>query len=456
MTETSPRTVAIVGAGASGVILACHLMKASPRMRVTLIDPAGKPGRGLAYGTRLPEHRLNVAANRMSAFVDDPLHFWNWYKQAKGGPNEGPNQFLARRDYGDYLTTLFDEASKAASDHAGLRHLQAECLEIRTAGTGVELRLSTGASLAAQICVLATGHDWRAPQSLAVARAGGSLSSIDPNARVIILGSGLSMVDAWLELEAAGHKGEIVAVSRRGLFPQPHGMRRNPVQLDTADIPLGTELSYFVRWFSDLIDDVRHAGGDWRDVIDGIRPFNQRIWRDWPISAKRRFLEHAKAWWDVHRHRIAPDIYARAQKAIGDGRLRLIAGKITEARAREDRSVTLAVRPRGTRDSLTLEGACVLDCTGLVTDPARSGSPLIRSLLDSGLSRPDPLRISLDVTGECRLVDADGHASDRLFAVGPLTRGQFFEIDAVPEIREQCASLALRLAGTGGSQRSGP
>jgi uncharacterized NAD(P)/FAD-binding protein YdhS len=38
-------------------------------------------------------------------------------------------------------------------------------------------------------------------------------------------------------------------------------------------------------------------------------------------------------------------------------------------------------------------------------------------------------------------------AGDKLFALGPLTRGTFFEIDAVPEIREQAARLAERLAG---------
>jgi uncharacterized NAD(P)/FAD-binding protein YdhS len=38
-----------------------------------------------------------------------------------------------------------------------------------------------------------------------------------------------------------------------------------------------------------------------------------------------------------------------------------------------------------------------------------------------------------------------GYASRNLYALGPLTRGTFWEITAVPEIRRQAASLAQRL-----------
>ena len=95
------------------------------------------------------------------------------------------------------------------------------------------------------------------------------------------------MVDAWLTLEHRGHRGEIAAVSRRGLSPSPHREGR-PIRLDSADIPLGTELSYFFRWFRDLVRATEKAGGNWRDAVDGVRPFNQRIWQSWPASAKRR------------------------------------------------------------------------------------------------------------------------------------------------------------------------
>ena len=125
------------------------------------------------------------------------------------------------------------------------------------------------------------------------------------------------MVDAWLTLQHRGHTGEVVAVSRRGLLPSPH-RKGNPLRLDRADIPLGTDLHYFVGWFRDLVRATERAGGNWRDVVDGVRPYNQLIWQSWPVSARRRFLEHTRAWWDIHRHRMAPEIHARVTRAVED------------------------------------------------------------------------------------------------------------------------------------------
>lgn len=448
MTGAARKTIAIVGGGASGVILAAQLMKLSGgQARVSVVERSPRIGRGMAYSTELPDHRLNVAANRMSAFPEDPLHLSAWYRSQNPAAPDEPGRFLQRRDYGRYLADVFAAAVDTASGSGGLVHIEAECVSIAQVAGGLDLRLSNGTSLAAQIGVLATGHDTEPHPDRVFASAGANVPPIDLDRRAVILGSGLSMIDAWLTLQARGHRGEIVAVSRRGLLPLPHGDHRNPIRLDRADIPFGTELSYFVRWFSDLIDEREAAGGDWRDVIDGIRPFNQQIWRDWPLSAKRRFLAHAKAWWDVHRHRIAPDIHARAHEAIANGRLRLIAGKVMDAADRGDGTVDLVVRPRHSRDRIVLEDVCVLDCTGIVRDPESGCNRLISSLITAGMARADPLRIGLDVTPDCSIVNVRGEPSDRLFAVGPLTRGTFFEIDAVPEIREQCQKLAARLVG---------
>ena len=71
--------VAIVGGGASGVLLACHFLRnLSENVQVTLIEKNPAIGRGIAYGTADPAHLLNVRAANMSAFADDPDHFWRW------------------------------------------------------------------------------------------------------------------------------------------------------------------------------------------------------------------------------------------------------------------------------------------------------------------------------------------------------------------------------------------
>lgn len=71
--------------------------------------------------------------------------------------------------------------------------------------------------------------------------------------------------------------------------------------------------------FAARIDRNVTQGGDWRSVIDGLRPYTQRLWHELPRSSKRRFLEHARAWWDVHRHRMAPEVEARITQALDSG-----------------------------------------------------------------------------------------------------------------------------------------
>src|ERR1700734_4212207 len=75
----SMTTIAIVGAGFSGTLLALHLRRrCPPPTRLVLFEPNSQFGRGLAYGTGNASHTLNVPAGRMSAFHDRPNDFLEW------------------------------------------------------------------------------------------------------------------------------------------------------------------------------------------------------------------------------------------------------------------------------------------------------------------------------------------------------------------------------------------
>src|SRR6478609_12024283 len=77
-----PNSIIIVGGGASGVVLAAHLLKsANPDLRVTLIEKRPHFGQGIAYSTLLSAHVLNVSAAGMSAYADDPGNFWRWLQE---------------------------------------------------------------------------------------------------------------------------------------------------------------------------------------------------------------------------------------------------------------------------------------------------------------------------------------------------------------------------------------
>lgn len=439
------KSFAIVGGGAGGVLLAMQLLKnPDPALRVTLIERSGAFGRGLAYSTTLDDHLLNVAARGMSAFPDDPDHFWRWLRE-RGLAEEGDAPFFApRRLYGDYLGGMIE--ALAAREPARLRLVAEAATSLSATPAGVEVRLANGTSLIAHAAVLAAGHDTEPAGEFPFAVKPGSDADtpLPAAAPVLILGTGLSMVDAWLALKARGHAGPVTALSRRGLLPAPHRQGK-PLRLDSADVPLGTDLSYFVDWFRDLVRQHQKAGGNWRDVVDGIRPFNQRIWQSWPLGARRRFLAHTKAWWDIHRHRMAPQIHERLTAALEAGALRLLAGRLHEARPVAGGGFIAQVQLRHRPTVERMEVARIYDCTGIVKDVASGSIAIVRSLTDRGLARVDPLRIGLDVTTGCAVIDAAGNVSGKIYAMGPLTRGAFFEIDAIPDIRVQAAQLAARL-----------
>jgi uncharacterized NAD(P)/FAD-binding protein YdhS len=249
------------------------------------------------------------------------------------------------------------------------------------------------------------------------------------------------MVDVALSLRDSGHRGPIVSVSRRGLLPQAH---RRVATAKLADSrPSSRHLAKLLRWLRKLVRDHEQVGGDWRSIVDGLRPDVQLIWREMPVETRRRFLRHARPWWDTHRHRMAPEVAARVQAMIGQGKLEIVAGRVTETTPTVGGArVSIHCRQNQT---ISLNVARIVSCRGVINDPRKSNNPLIAQLLADGLARADPLGIGLDINDNCALLDAAGSFSKQLFAIGPMSQAAFWEITAVPDIRTQAAELANAL-----------
>jgi uncharacterized NAD(P)/FAD-binding protein YdhS len=442
--------VVIIGGGATGVLLACHLLRNPARpVQATIVEKSDTAGLGLAYSTRNPQHLLNVRASNMSAFPDEPGHFWNWLTANdldSGLGCGGDFCFVPREIYGRYLGSLLQTHRVGCSPRQQLHVLRGECVSLRSTRFGVEVRLTDGSSHVGDIAVLATGNEappnahgpcgvspWREPQESGVAM----------DEAVLIMGSGLTMVDYVLSLLRAGHRGKITAISRRGLLPQPH-RAIEPLKIDAADVPFGTDISDVLRWLRHVIAHDLVPGQDWRSAIDALRPFTRDIWQSWPEPTKRRFLRHARAWWDVHRHRTAPEIDMRLHAAIRSGQVNIIAGKVSKI-AVQRHGATVSYRRRFGTDLESMRVAKVVECVGVAVAPRDSANPVLQDLLEHGLIRPDPIGIGLDVTPDCAVIDRSSKPSAKLFAIGPLTRGRFWEIVAIPDIRVQCAELAQRI-----------
>ncbi|WP_152046728.1 FAD/NAD(P)-binding protein [Aureimonas psammosilenae] len=441
--------ILIVGGGASGVILAAHLLRdANPRLDVTIVERRPAIGAGVAYGTDEPDHLLNTRAASMSAFPDDPDHFFRWLgtsRHAESLDCADPFCFVPRRVYRDYLNAV--AAPFAGPEGDGRLHVVAgECVALREHPGGIAVELGDGRTEIAGTVVLATGHT--VPSFRAGTHRSGPWCSpaelgIGPAESVVIVGTGLSMIDNVVQLRRAGHRGTITAVSRRGLLPHVHAPS-TPLRLDPADIPFGTGVSFLLRWLRETARWAEGRGGDWRDLVDALRPHAQTLWQSMAPDARRRFLRHARTFWEVHRHRMAPEAEKAVREAIADGQLRILAGRVLDIGEADGHGVVRLRRRDGEKQELVADH--VIDCTGILRDPASGDTPLVGRLLQQGSARLDPLGLGLDVDRDCAVIHADGTPSRRLFALGPVTRAQFWEITAIPDIRVQSAGLARRLA----------
>jgi uncharacterized NAD(P)/FAD-binding protein YdhS len=426
--------VAIVGGGASGTILAVQLARRG--VRSVLIDGSGRAGAGVAYSTTEPAHLLNVRAEGMSALADDPDHFVRHF-ESEGGERRG---FAERRLFGRYLRGLLDDAVaqrlatiERSTAVAALRH-----------GREWRVEFADGKAVHADALALAIGN--QDPEPLRVFAGGGARFINNPwgdDARAavrdlaqsgesaLLIGTGLTMIDLALSLEAAGYRGRAVALSRRGQIPRAHAdFEPTPVPLDA--VPQGN-LAQLWRWLRR-----RSAEVGWRAAVDSLRPHSHPLWQKLDEGQQRRFLRHARPWWDVHRHRIAPQVAATVHAMIADGRLEIVAGRVVAATPAE-KGFDVEIRRRGVQVGSTERFAYVFNCTGPLHNIDRTRDPLLRGLLDRSEVKPDHLDIGLVVDGHSR-------AGNRLWALGPLSKGRYWEIIAVPDIREQAAEVADDIA----------
>ncbi|MES2056325.1 MAG: FAD/NAD(P)-binding protein [Pseudomonadota bacterium] len=436
--------VAIIGAGFSGTLQAINLLRhGGPR--ATLIERAPVAGLGLAYGAAHADHVLNVRAGNMSAFPDEPDHFVRWL-ESQGVPNAA-SAFVPRMIYGAYLRTLLDETLAKSGDR--LRLIRGDAVSLDHEGRA-RVRMRDGHGIAADAVVLAMGnlppHD---PPGLDAASIGAPLYMADPwnplvadglrpDDTVMLIGTGLTMIDIALLLEARGFAGRIIALSRRGLTPHRHAPPVAPWQmLGTRPGTVASALVRAVRRRSDQIG--------WRQAIDELRPYTQTMWANASTDEKARMLRHLRPWWDVHRHRLAPEVADRFEAIRSRGQLSTMAARTLWFHANGD-GVELGFRRRGKSDPETMRVNRIVNCTGPQGDLQRSDEPLLATLRDSGMIRPDAARIGIDVDNQARVIGADGQASTWLHALGPMTRGAFWEIVAVPDIRVQTWTLARRLS----------
>ncbi|HEY1633058.1 MAG TPA: FAD/NAD(P)-binding protein [Rhizomicrobium sp.] len=434
------KSVAIVGGGFAGALFALKISAARPDFRVYLIERQGRHGRGVAYGACAPYHLLNVPVPRMELGLSPS--FTDWLRANRPAMLDAAladadgdlgAAFVPRQAFGDYL----EEGISQAGGIALLRGQAVRALDAPKRG----VLLEDGREIKADFVVLAAGNlpprpvpvkdgaFYDTPAYVPDPWAKDAFDDIAPDAPVLMIGTGQTMVDVALKLAEDGHTGPMHAVSRRGLLPLVHQAGGKWEPFARPDTPLA-----LMRTIRAAAKEAGAKGVPWQRVIDAVRPNIAQLWHAWSEKQRRQFLRHARARWDVHRSRMPPRVAAMLQVLIDRGQLTVAAGRI--AAYRRD-AVVLA-------NGATLQARHVINCTGPSGDLARIAIPLIADLKRRGYLVPDPLGLGLE-TEDCAARDSTGRASTWLYALGPLTRPAWWEITAVPEIAVQVDRLVRAL-----------
>lgn len=452
---TPPFAVAIIGGGATGTMVAYHLLKLRPDLgpgQVAIIEPRAQLGAGLAYGTQDPQHRINVPAARMSLDTGVPEDFRAWLDLDALSATD-PDAFLpsgdlypSRAQFGRYLAARIAPALETGR----LRH-------IRDQATGVtrdrrwRVMLSDGETIQAERLVIALTHPAPALpvplQALAQDRRvianpwrDDALSRIGTQDRVAIIGTGLTMADVIASLTARGHTGPVLAFSRRGLRPRAHAAEASAL---SEVLPIAPALTArgLLRHVRQALRD--HADLSWHEIIDATRKQGRALWSALHLTERRRLIRHLRPFWDVHRFRIAPQIDALIEQRLADGTLSLQAARLVRVEAEEDGLVLHIAPRRGQPTRNPVEH--VINTTGPDHAGIVSHTPFLRDLVSQGVLQPDPSGLGLH-TGPNHHALAGEDSVPSILVAGPLSRGTFGELMGLPEVTENAQSVARRLA----------
>lgn len=442
--------IVIIGAGFSGSTLAMQLKKiATTAIRIALINDSPKMNRGLAYSTSEQYHLLNVPAGKMSAFEDHADDFVSWLKEHENcemGRENISEQFFPRKLYGTYLDSRFSQTIHDKQMPAHIESINAQAIQVEKQDKQYYITLNNAEAIVADKLVLAIGN----PKPINVLKNHGleqhknyiidpwcfhQIKAIPTTTPIVIIGTGLTAIDILLSLQNQKHKGKIYLLSRHSLLPQAHeSYQPLPAQVLSEHFKTPKHGLAYIR------HKIKSEKLNWRAVIDSLRPITQDIWLQWNHDDRVKFMRHLKSFWEVHRHRIAPQVNSTLQAMLSSGQVQVLNAKLSTITQDTD-GFKLALRQKQNKSSIFIDSEYIINSTG-PNYLSLYDTKLFQSLIEQNLITWDPLKLGFAVDTEFHLLSTNGKISKNLFVAGPLCKALLWEITAVPDIRTQIKKLA--------------
>lgn len=476
--------IVIIGGGFSGAAAAIHLSRLSPEpLDLRIVEPRATLGRGIAHSQHDPDLRLNGPDSIHAPYPQSPNGFAEWMRES-GELAADPDAMAAnglvfprRGAFGRYMSFELGKHARSNISDSTIQHIQQHAVSAIPRAIGVDVELGDGRTLCADWCILALGwNEVGVPRELSGVTdhsqwfgdpwCTNHFDSIDPNASVLLVGSGLSASDTFAALSARGHRGRVLSLSRRGLRPgsqNPYRSNRSiwervyeaapPVMRDLRPDASPLEATRLLR---QRISEIDAATSSWHVPFDEFRDAARLIWEGWSAKKQRQYIRHLKRWYDTFRFRNPPQTEIIVRVGEESGRLTFMAGRLRSARADSGMfNVEFDARENG--DRLAVQVHAIINCTGPQPRPSTSKNPLWRTLLARGVVKDAHCGVGIEVDSKGRVLPEHGETHKRLFAIGPPTIGRFAEVTAVPYIVRGILEVVehIALSGNGRHRKLG-
>lgn len=443
-------SIAIVGAGYSGVSLAANIHRlAKTPIHIYLIGKLALFGKGVAYSTQNPLHLLNVRAKDMSAFNHDDMHFVNWLKMKNihaqlGIENdELHDYFIPRKFYGDYLADILRAVLITSKSGCEVEAIHGEAISVEKNNEGIVLGLADGSIVKANLLVLAHGHiiphaHFNTDNTVKIIQNPWDFEAykeISQKSRVFIVGTGLTMIDAVIQLKSQNHEGKIMALSRHGLLSQVNLPETSHYQFDPMLFPIS--LKKLIKVIREEINMHAHQDEFHQSLFKALRLKANEVWSSFSFFEKKQLINHLMPYWEKFRHRVAPKISHSINIYINDKSLEILSGHIVEIINQR-----VVVRTRRHQELSAFQADYLINCTGPEKYDHKNLMPILDSLISQGYVLYNDLHLGINVSKSGAVIDRFGVESRTMYVLGPPRKGVLIETTAVKEIRVQSEELA--------------
>ena len=457
------KKIAIIGFGFSGTMTAVHLIRnAQCPFELIIIDNPEFRNKGIAYNPNSSKQLLNVVASRMSAFHDLPNHFSDWlceWNDLEGTErNILENSYLPRFLYGKYLESIWKETTKSAvSKHIRITFKDDNVADMEVSDRRVVMVLGNGEKVTTQYCLIATGNQLPGnPEILNraffksrnyIRNPWDALAIMNNNHKepLLILGNGLTMVDTVLGLVENGYNNKIITLSPHGFTILPHSANNCQYTAMNEELQDNKSLLEIVKIVHKHLRNGRKTGISPEDVIDSIRPFTHKLWKNLTEHEKRIFMSRIRHRWNAVRHRIPVNTYDRIRQMASTGQLVQHSGKLIDISESKSHLNVLFFENQ-TQTIFETKASVVINCTGPATDLMKAENSFLKKCLIKGIIAQDDLKLGVMVNPlTFEVTDHLQKPHKNLFAIGSLLKGVLWESTAVKELREQAEAIAMHL-----------